>query len=75
MAKMVSPAGEMQVKMLSISATKDQMVISARFGAWDSQVYFSVDEVSHLIRLMLNSSVILYLLRFPFIYMSRHFFS
>lgn len=74
MAQMVSPAGEMQVTFLSLAGVKNQIVVESRFGAWDSKIYFSPDEVAHLIRLMLNSSVILFLLRFPFIYIGRRLF-
>jgi len=67
MAKMVSPAGEMDMTFLGVSGEKDQMVVRSKFGAWDAKIYFSPDELVHLLKLMLNSSFVLFLLRFPFI--------
>ena len=74
MARMDSPAGEMEVTFLRIAGVKNQMVVTSKFGAWDSKIYFTPDELAHVIRLMLNSSVILFLLRFPFIFIGRHLF-
>jgi hypothetical protein len=74
MARMDSPAGEMEVIFLRITGVKSQMVVTSKFGVWDSKIYFSPDELAHVIRLMLNSSVILFLLRFPFVFISRRLF-
>ncbi len=74
MARMDSPAGEMEVTFLRITGVKNQMVVTSKFGAWDSKIYFPPEELAHVIRLMLNSSVILFLLRLPFVFISRRLF-
>jgi hypothetical protein len=74
MARMDSPAGEMEVTFLRIAGVKNQMVVTSKFGAWDSKIYFPPEELAHVIRLMLNSSVILFLLRLPFFFISRCLF-
>jgi hypothetical protein len=74
MARMDSPAGEMEVTFSRVDGVKDQMVVTSRFGVWDSKIYFSPDELVHLIKLMLNASVILLLLRFPFVLIGRWLF-
>ncbi|MBA7624696.1 hypothetical protein ES703_32108 [subsurface metagenome] len=74
MARMDSPAGEMEITFLRIAGVKNQMVVTSKFGAWDSKIYFTPDELAHMIRLMLNSSVVLFLLRFPFVFISRWLF-
>ena len=74
MARMDSPAGDMEVTFLSIAGVKNQIVVTSKFGVWDSKIYFTPDELAHVIRLMLNSSVIMFLLRFPFVFISRRLF-
>jgi hypothetical protein len=71
MARMESPAGEMELKVLRVEGFKEEMVVTARFGAWDSRVYFSLNELANLSGLMLNPSVIWFLLRFPFLLIAR----
>jgi len=74
MARMDSPAGQMEVTFSRVDGVKNEMVVTSRFGVWDSKIYFSPDELAHLIRLTLNASVILLLLRFPFVLIGRRLF-
>jgi len=74
MARMDSPAGQMEVTFSRVDAVKNEMVVTSRFGVWDSKIHFSPDELVHLMRLMLNPSVILLLLRFPFVLIGRRLF-
>ena len=75
MARMDSPAGEMEVKVSRVDGIKNEMVVTARFGAWDSKVYFTPNELAHVVGLMLNPSVIWFLLRFPFLLIARRLMS
>jgi hypothetical protein len=68
MARMVSPAGDMEVTFLQVDGLKNQIVVVSKFGVWDSKIYLSPGEVAHIIRLMLKPSVLLFLLRFPFLF-------
>lgn len=74
MSKMVSPAGDMEVTIRGIDVDKHQIRVEARFGVWDSQLYFTLDDISHIMRLMLNLPTILFILRFPILYVSRRLF-
>jgi hypothetical protein len=74
MARMDSPAGEMEVKVSRVEGINDEIVVTSRFGAWDSKIYFSPEELAHVIRLVLNPSVIWFLFRFPFVLMARRLF-
>lgn len=65
--RMNTPAGDMEVSILQITARGNQVVVVSKFGVWDSKMYLSPAEVAHLLRLFLNSSLILFALRFPFI--------
>jgi len=67
MAQMVSPAGEMEVKISDIKRVDNQLVVTGQMGVWDSKIYIPPEEVGQLIRLMLNLSFFLYAVTFPFI--------
>ena len=71
MARMISPAGEMEVKISDISRADNQLVVTGQIGVWDSKMYIPPEEVGQLIRLMLNPSFLLYVVTFPFIYLKR----
>jgi len=68
---MISPAGEMEVKISDISRADNQLVVTGQIGVWDSKIYIPPEEVGQLIRLMLNPSFLLYVVTFPFIYLKR----
>jgi hypothetical protein len=74
MARMVSPAGDMEVTFLRVDGLKNQIVVVSKFGVWDSKIYFSPGEVAHIIRLMLKPSVALFLLLFPFLFIGSRLF-
>ena len=67
MARMVSPAGDMEVTFSKVYGLKKEIVVVSKFGVWDSKLYFSVGEAAHMLRLMLKPSVFLFLLIFPFL--------
>ena len=69
MAQMISPAGEMEVKISDIKRADNQLVVTGQIGVWDSKIYIPPEEVGQLIRLMLNPSFLLYIVTFPFIYL------
>lgn len=71
MAQMISPAGEMEVKISDISRADSQLVVTGQIGVWDSKIYFPPEEVGQLIRLMLTPSFLLYTVTFSFIYLKR----
>ena len=71
MARMISPAGEMEVKISDISRADNQLVVTGQIGVWDSKIYIPPEEVGQLIRLMLKPSFLLYVVTFPFIYLKR----
>lgn len=66
MARMVSPAGEMEVRITGITAEGSEMVLSGRFGAWESKIYLDRSEVAQTVRMMLNWQLVRFLLLLPF---------
>lgn len=71
MALMVSPAGDMDVKIARISAIGNQLVITGQIGVWDSEIYFPPEEVCYLARLTLSLSLLRYIVTLPFVYLAR----
>ena len=71
--RMVTPAGDMEVEIFRVTTEKDQVVVVSKFGVWDSKIFLSPGEIARLIKLFLNSSLILFAFRLPFIILSRHF--
>lgn len=74
MARMISPAGDMEITFLRVDGLKNQIVVVSKFGVWDSKIYLTPGEVAHIIRLMLKPSVILFLLIFPFLFIGCQLF-
>lgn len=71
MAHMVSPAGDMDVRIARISAVGNQLVITGQIGVWDSEIYFSPEEVCYLARLALSLPLLRYIVTLPFAYLVR----
>lgn len=65
MAKMVSPAGEMEVRITGVTAEGDQLVLVGKFGAWESKIYMGREEVAQVARMMLNWPLVRFLLLLP----------
>lgn len=66
MARMSSPAGDMEMKIANIDVVKGQMVIGGKFGVWDAKIYVEPQEVRQMIGMLLKRSVIGYVLKLPF---------
>ena len=71
MAKMVSPAGDMEVKILGIGQDGNKLALSGQMGIWDAKIYLEPGEVIHAARLMMNVSILKYILKLPFIYFAE----
>ena len=71
MARMVSPAGEMEVNVQRLSISQNQLVITGQIGIWDSDIYFQPEEVLYLVRFMVRLSFLKYILTLPFAYLAR----
>jgi hypothetical protein len=67
MPLMKSPAGDMEITINKMTADKDRLVTVGKFGAWDSTIYFTVDDVVDMMKLMFNLQVIGFILKLPFL--------
>lgn len=68
MAKMVSPAGDMEVRMLGFRRDGDKLLITGQMGVWNAKIYIGPGEVVNTFKLMLNFSMLRYAIMLPFIY-------
>lgn len=73
MARMISFAGELEIKFLRAQASGNELVIEAELGVWDSQLFFQPRDVMQMLRLLMNRSVIKYFLLFPINYARQSF--
>jgi hypothetical protein len=69
MPMMHSPAGEMEITISSISAEKRRVVAIGRFGTWDSTIYITVRELFNIMKLAMNGSFILFIIKLPVLYL------
>ncbi len=66
MARMVSPAGDMDVKMRGIGVNKGEFCIRGQIGVWDSEIYLSREEVFSLAKSIFSPSFVAYVVTLPF---------
>ena len=71
MPLMKSPAGDMEISISRITADRTQMITVGKFGAWDSTICFEADDVVRLMILMINWSVIWFIIRLPITYIRQ----
>ena len=64
--KVVSPAGDFEIKVNDSSVEGDFVVLSGQMGVWDSRIYMSPSDIWQFASIFLRPAVILYLLKLPF---------
>lgn len=61
--KVVSPAGEFEIRITEAGVESDKIVMKGQMGVWDSTIYVRPDEIWRLVTLMLRPSILLYMLK------------
>lgn len=61
--KVVSPAGEFEIKVNESSVEDGKIVIKGQMGVWDSNIYMDTSDVIKLTRIFLTPRVIWHLLK------------
>ncbi|MBI2869818.1 MAG: hypothetical protein HYX96_08345 [Chloroflexi bacterium] len=74
MARMVSPAGDMEVSLSRLSRCGNQFVITGQIGIWDSDIYFTPEETMRVALRMLRLSLLAYFAALPFVVLYRRLF-
>ncbi len=71
MARMISPAGTMDVSLKRADVVKGELMTIGRIGVWDSEIYFSRTEVAHLINSSLSFSLLGFAITMPFVLLAE----
>ena len=64
--KVISPAGEFEIKVNDSSVEGDFVVLSGQMGVWDSKIYLTPSDIWQFTSIFLRPSVILFILKMPF---------
>ncbi len=64
--KVVSPAGDFEIKVNDSAVEGDFVVLSGQMGVWDSKIYMAPSDIWQFASIFLRPAVILYLLKLPF---------
>jgi hypothetical protein len=65
---MKSPAGDMEITISKVTAEKGRLITVGKLGAWDSTIYFTVEDIFEMVELMLNWKVIRFILSLPVLF-------
>ena len=71
MPKIVSSAGEMEMSLASIGVEGDNIVMKGKMGVWDSTISVTPREALKMAGMMLSLSLILYVLKLPFLILTE----
>jgi len=64
--KVISPAGDFEIKVNDSSVEGDYVVLSGQMGVWDSKIYMTPSDIWQFTSIFLRPSVLLYMLKMPF---------
>jgi len=67
MPKIVSSAGEMNMSLVSVGVEGDNIVMKGKMGVWDSKITVTPQEAAKMAGMMISFSLILHLLKLPFL--------
>jgi len=71
MPKIVSSAGEMDMSLLEIGVEGDNIVMKGKMGVWDSKITVTPQEAGKMAGMMISFSLILYVLKLPFLLLKK----
>ncbi len=64
--KVISPAGDFEIKVNDSSVEGDFVVLSGQMGVWDSKIYLTPADIWQFASIFLRPSVLLFILKMPF---------
>ncbi len=71
MPKIVSSAGEMDMSLVSVGIEGDNIVMQGKMGVWDSKITVTPQEAVKMAGMMISFSLILYVLKLPFLLLKK----
>lgn len=69
--KVVSPAGDFEIKIRSARVEGERIVMEGEMGVWDSKIYMTYGDLWHVLSIILRPHIVLFLLKVPFIRLYR----
>jgi hypothetical protein len=63
--KVVSPAGDFEIKVSDSSVEGNFVVLSGQMGVWDSKIYLTPADIWQFASIFLRPAVILFILKMP----------
>ena len=70
MARLVHPSGDLEINITGMTSSDEMLVVKGTLGVWDADIYVTPREIAKIMRLLLNWSVIGYLVRLPLLLLS-----
>jgi len=67
MPKIISSAGEMDMSLVAIGVEGDNIVMKGKMGVWDAKVVVTPQEALKTAGMMLNFSLLFYIIKLPFL--------
>ncbi|MEW6144951.1 MAG: hypothetical protein AB1598_08055 [Thermodesulfobacteriota bacterium] len=64
--KVVSPAGDFEIKVSDSSVEGEFVVLSGQMGVWDSKIYLTPADIWQFASIFLRPAVVIYILKMPF---------
>jgi len=71
MPKIVSSAGEMDMSLVSVGVEGDNIVMKGKMGVWDSKITVTPHEAAKMAGMMISFSLVLYVLKLPFLLLKK----
>ena len=71
MPRIVSSAGEMDMSLVSVGVEGDNIVMKGKMGVWDSKITVTPQEAAKMAGMMISFSLILYILKLPFLLLKK----
>lgn len=72
--KVVSPAGDFEIKVSKADVEGRHIVVRGEMGVWDSKIYISPGDLWQFISIIMRPRVVLFLLGSPFRAIYESFF-
>ena len=64
--KVISPAGEFEIKVSEANVEGKHIVIKGQMGVWDSKIYITPGDLYQFVSIIARPRVMLFLLMVPF---------
>jgi len=64
--KVVSPAGDFDITIQNSYVEDEFIVLKGQMGVWDSKIYLKPADLLLFVKVLLNPSILIFLVKLPF---------